>query len=132
MMNIFIRFLVTILVFFAAYIYLYWMSFSSVSESDLIVNALSIISAIGICSFVWIRLKAQNKGPLSYIILGAALIGAVSFLGGFFGPMIFTPNANLGPLLGLFTTGPIGFLFGGVAGLVYWYLRHRKEIIKFE
>jgi hypothetical protein len=38
---------------------------------------------------------------------------------GFFGPMIFSPQANQGPLLGLFITGPLGFVAGGVAGLIY-------------
>jgi hypothetical protein len=44
-------------------------------------------------------------------------------MGGFLGPIIFTPEANQGPLLGIFITGPLGFLLGGVAGFVYWAKR---------
>jgi hypothetical protein len=33
--------------------------------------------------------------------------------------MIFTPDANQGPLLGLFITGPLGFLAGGVGGALF-------------
>jgi hypothetical protein len=49
----------------------------------------------------------------------AGIVGAVGFSVGFFGPMIFSPQANQGPLLGLFITGPLGFVAGGVAGLIY-------------
>jgi hypothetical protein len=47
-----------------------------------------------------------------------AIIGVIGFLGGFIGPLIFTPDANQGPLLGIFITGPIGFLLGMVVGLI--------------
>jgi len=33
------------------------------------------------------------------------------------------PNANQGPLLGIFFTGPIGFTVGGILGAVYSYFR---------
>jgi len=50
------------------------------------------------------------------------IVGGVAFALGFIGPMIVTPDANQGPMLGLFITGPIGFLVGMVAGVVL-YLR---------
>lgn len=34
--------------------------------------------------------------------------GVILGLIGFVGPLIFTPDANQGPLLGIFITGPIG------------------------
>jgi hypothetical protein len=37
---------------------------------------------------------------------------------GFFGPIALAPQANQGPLLGIFITGPGGALFGLVAGIV--------------
>jgi len=37
----------------------------------------------------------------------------------FFGPMIFAPEANQGPMLGLFITGPAGVVIGAIAGA--WY-----------
>jgi hypothetical protein len=42
----------------------------------------------------------------------AVVIGAVSFALGFFGPMMLTPSANQGPMLGIFITGPLGFFVG--------------------
>jgi len=44
----------------------------------------------------------------------ASFVGLSAFLAGFVGPMILTPNANQGPLLGIFITGPLGLL-GGLA-----------------
>ena len=41
------------------------------------------------------------------------------FAGGFFGPILLTPGANQGPLLGIFITGPIGFAVGGILGAIF-------------
>ena len=50
--------------------------------------------------------------------LGAVILGVVGFALGFFGPMIFTPEANQGPMLGIFITGPLGALVGAIAGAI--------------
>jgi hypothetical protein len=42
----------------------------------------------------------------------AVILGAIAFAVGFFGPRIWAPDANQGPLLGIFITGPLGFVFG--------------------
>ena len=55
--------------------------------------------------------------------LGALILGGIGFVLGFFGPIIFTPEANQGPLLGIFITGPGGALVGFLAGIVYGLLR---------
>jgi len=47
-----------------------------------------------------------------------AILGIIGFLGGFVGPVIFTPEANQGPLLGIFITGPLGFVLGLIVGFV--------------
>jgi hypothetical protein len=49
-------------------------------------------------------------------------LGAIGLIGGFVGPVIFTPDANQGPMLGIFITGPLGFLCGASIGtaLVMW------------
>jgi uncharacterized membrane protein YeaQ/YmgE (transglycosylase-associated protein family) len=49
-------------------------------------------------------------------LVGALLVGALGFLCGFFGPLIFTPEANQGPLLGIFITGPLGAVLGAALG----------------
>lgn len=48
----------------------------------------------------------------------ALLLGGVGFAAGFFGPMILKPSANQGPLLGIFVTGPAGFVLGLIYGMV--------------
>jgi hypothetical protein len=55
--------------------------------------------------------------------LGAIVLGGLGFVLGFFGPLLFTPEANQGPLLGIFITGPGGAVLGFVVGIVYGLLR---------
>jgi hypothetical protein len=52
------------------------------------------------------------------ILLSAFIFVGMCFAGGFFGPLIFAPDANQGPLLGIFITGPIGIVVGIAYGLV--------------
>jgi len=52
------------------------------------------------------------------VFMHALVVGAIGFAAGFFGPIIFTPEANQGPLLGIFVTGPLGFALG--MGLGVW------------
>jgi hypothetical protein len=60
-------------------------------------------------------------------VIGAAVLGAIGFVGGFFGPIIFAPDANQGPLLGIFITGPAGVVLGFVIGLVIGVVRNRRR-----
>jgi len=50
------------------------------------------------------------------VLTWGLVLGAIGFIGGFFGPMIFTREANQGPMLGIFITGPLGFLSGAAIG----------------
>lgn len=52
-------------------------------------------------------------------VLWPLTLGAVGFCAGFYGPIVFNPDANQGPLLGLFVTGPGGFLAGLLLGLLF-------------
>ncbi len=60
------------------------------------------------------------------ILLTGVLFGAVAFLIGFVGPVIFMPQSNQGPLIGIFITGPLGFCLGIVAGIVRHFLSKGK------
>jgi len=51
------------------------------------------------------------------------LVGGVGLMAGFFGPLILSPRASLGPLLGILLTGPLGFVLGALVG----GLRQRKS-----
>jgi hypothetical protein len=57
----------------------------------------------------------QTRDPVAQVVLCTTVIGAVSFVAGFVGPILLS-NSNLGPLLGIFVTGPLGFLVGGLVG----------------
>ena len=49
----------------------------------------------------------------------ALTLGAVGGAAGFFGPIILNPDANQGPMLGIFITGPGGALAGAVLGFLF-------------
>lgn len=64
---------------------------------------------------------------LEVAAVGAVLVGGIGFAIGFFGPMLFMPDANQGPLIGIFFTGPLGFMIGAIGGAVKAY-RDRARI----
>jgi hypothetical protein len=109
--------------FLATFFFVYWLPFSVLMperSSDLIPQLGSFTAAVIAATFVWRSLGSVNRGFLASVATGAALLGTIGFVGGFFGPMIFAPQANQGPLLGLFITGPGGFVLGAVGGAAYW------------
>jgi len=55
-------------------------------------------------------------------LLWALVLGAIGFVCGYFGPIVFSPDANQGPLLGIFITGPGGLIVGFVLGLFVSFL----------
>lgn len=73
----------------------------------------------------------MNKSKITFSCIKSALILGVSgFVLGFIGPMILTPDANQGPMLGIFITGPAGFLLGGIIGFVVETIRQYGEAQK--
>ena len=123
------RILAMLVVVPATYYFIYWVPFSLVPfmEHRWIPNLVSLLCAVGVGWYAWKRLSSVPRGLVSSTLLGAIMLGSIGFCAGFFGPMILTPGANQGPLLGIFITGPLGFLFGGVGGLAYWRTKGRKE-----
>jgi hypothetical protein len=65
------------------------------------------------------------------ILKFALALGVTGFVAGFLGPIALNPEANQGPLLGIFITGPLGALAGLVLGAIFRLLpvtdalRHR-------
>ncbi|MCK6480164.1 MAG: hypothetical protein L6R43_08440 [Planctomycetes bacterium] len=55
--------------------------------------------------------------------IGGVLVGGVGFILGFYGPPFWSPGANQGPLLGIFVTGPLGFVAGAAGGWMLHRLR---------
>lgn len=126
--NLLLRVLVTGFVLPVAYCFLYWIPFSffPFKEGHWAPHTGAMIGAMAIGWFVWRKLKTGQAGPISSVLLGAVLIGGIGFSAGFFGPMILAPEANQGPMLGIFITGPAGVVIGGIAGFIYWSTRARK------
>ncbi|MEX2530015.1 MAG: hypothetical protein WD960_04515 [Gemmatimonadota bacterium] len=81
-----------------------------------------IVVAIVIVALLALLLMFGTSGPAARIarrIFGPALLlGGLGFVLGFFGPMILAPDANQGPMLGIFITGPMGFVLGLGIGVV--------------
>ena len=93
----------------------------------------SLACALVVAWFTWRKtasIAASNSsGMFASIALGAIIVGAAGFVAGFVGAIIFTPDANQGPLLGIFITGPLGFLIGGIGGFVHWRRRSKQTMI---
>jgi hypothetical protein len=89
-----------------------------------VIKNLLFISISIFCVFVIWRLTANLSEDQSNQIKKGGIIGGLTgFLIGFVGPIIFQPNANLGPLLGIFFTIPIGTVLGLIGG----FLKSRKR-----
>jgi hypothetical protein len=81
----------------------------------LLLLVLAVLLNFGVFGARWRGMVARAMGP-------ALLFGAIGFALGFFGPMILDPGANQGPLLGIFITGPLGFLGGLIYGVAREWL----------
>ena len=63
-----------------------------------------------------LRVHPQSR-PAQRIGVTAFIAGAFAFAIGFVGPALFS-SSNLGPLLGIFVTGPLGLLVGALVGIL--------------
>ena len=53
------------------------------------------------------------------VVLRAAIMGGVAGACGYLGPIYLDPGAALGPLFGIFFSGPLGVLLGACLGLLF-------------
>ncbi len=73
---------------------------------------------------VWRQLgDIPATGMPVFVGMGALALGGLGFAAGFSGPMFLAPEANQGPLLGIFITGPLGAVLGAFAGWIGWRKR---------
>ncbi len=87
-----------------------------------------ILTPITLAAMFWVftfqGYRSQVRQWLRYSLIGGLAFGALGFLAGFVGPMIFQPANNLGPLFALITC-PSGFIAGSAAGTIYGWWEQR-------
>jgi hypothetical protein len=119
-MNIFVRLALTFMVFFGTYVLSWILLLVSLPPGvQWLGNLVALVLAIFMARAAWARSIEPPGSALGFAGYGAAVLGSIGFALGFFGPMIFAPGANQGPMLGIFITGPVGALLGAVLGGAY-------------
>lgn len=114
----------------AVFFFVYWVPGSQYLrgvEPRWLRTAASLVCAAVAAAFVFHRTRVGPQSAIEAVALGAVALGTLGFLLGFFGPLLLTPGANQGPLLGLFITGPLGFLCGAAGGWIYWERQRRTR-----
>jgi len=95
-----------------------------------------LLAVFGACTTLfiafcgWFALRghlARSRSRMKLVLQGGLVAGAIGFVAGFFGPMVWSPGANQGPLLGIFFTGPIGMVVGATLGWLYARTRVRPQ-----
>ena len=124
-MKTLLRIVTTVVSALASFFFMYWMGGAFLVGIHLSLWPAGAVVATAVAAwvarYVWKRTAATKADLGSSILLGALVLGSIGFSAGFFGPIYLTPDANQGPLLGIFFTGPLGFLLGGIGGAVYWF-----------
>jgi hypothetical protein len=115
---------IAVLAFFGAY-FIVWLMMLVVLPGTLswLGSLAALAAAVYVAREVWSRTAEGSTSVAMTAGLGAVTLGGLGFVAGFFGPMIFAPEANQGPMLGLFITGLAGVVIGAIVGA--WYAKCR-------
>lgn len=113
-----VRALSTAATFIATYVAAWLAVLLIVPATGIWNSLLPLLLAGAVASAMWRVLGRSDSGIVAPILASAALGGAAGFILGFFGPMLLVPEANQGPMLGIFITGPAGLLIGLIFGLI--------------
>jgi hypothetical protein len=114
----------------AAFYFVFWVGGAIVAPLQTplwiwLAAALLVAGVVG--RYVWRHTPSFQTSLVTSIMLGAVTLGGLGFSAGFWGPLVFMPDANQGPLLGIFITGPLGFMLGALGGGAYWFARERRS-----
>ena len=97
----------------AVYYFVFWVGGALITAIGLpywVARLAGLAAALVTGSFVWHASASLSPGLARSVAVVSLVLGSIGFVGGFFGPIVFMPEANQGPLLGIFITGPLGFL----------------------
>ncbi len=120
------RIIVSAVVIVATYYFCYWMTLAFIPIPWGVAAIASYACAMAAGWYAWTRTAAVDSSLARSVGYWALVIGAIGFIGGFFGPMVFAPDANQGPLLGILITGPVGVLIGAIGGLVHGLAQRKR------
>jgi hypothetical protein len=82
------------------------------------IQAFLLTAALFLLWFAALGNRSSERDKLARTLMIGLVTGAIAFVPGFVGPLVFS-SSNLGPLLGIFITGPAGFVLGSVGGFVW-------------
>jgi hypothetical protein len=107
------------------------LSYASFTPLNVVLGGLALfIETVALLSG-WFALRShrpESRRHIGLTMRGALIVGGIAFAAGFIGPIVFQPKANQGPLLGIFVTGPMGFVLGAAIGWFYGRFRHGAPI----
>jgi Na+/proline symporter len=95
-----------------------------------------LLAVFGACTLLFVALcgwfalrghRPASRARMKLAMLSGFVVGGIAFAIGFFGPLVWAPSANQGPLLGIFVTGPIGFVIGTACGWLSARMRVPRE-----
>jgi len=94
-----LRLLLSVAAFFGAWLLVFYVSLMLLPDALAWLQPLAALGfAIWMARRVWRQLEVITDASLPVFVgIGAAALGGLGFVGGFFGPMIFAPGANQGP-----------------------------------
>lgn len=95
--------------------------------TGLVSAPLALLAGVSAGIATWRHTEGEGAGLGTSLVLGALIGGGAGFALGFFGPMVFAPGANQGPMLGIFITGPLGLPVGALIGALLWQRRRRAR-----
>lgn len=131
-MKLLFRIVAAFLVAVSVYYFVFWIGAALIADSlpDSMATIVPIVvagaAAVLATRLVWKQTR-DPQGFVNLMVMGGLLAGTVGFCGGFFGPMIFSPESNQGPLLGLLITGPLGAVLGIIGGAIYWFVKAKRS-----
>ena len=108
------------------YTIIFLLNVFSIKRTGYISDLSSLVAAIIFGILLWKKVGSISNNAPAYIFGMGFFVGGTGFILGFFGPILLLPENNMGPMLGIFCTGPLGFIVGLIMGGKAWE-SHKKN-----